>query len=173
MEKKTPNTIPAYNPETFHDANELILVGIIHDTQRGILFVQKYSGPFQLPGGKIKNDSYSSKIKDHAAKEIKEIQKFVFQKSGYLLEARPAYALYPFGPKKFKAFLIYPKKIEREIDWYRQREFHYVFVKPEEIEGNRNISAEDKIIILDYLAREKEIKAKPDSPFAGVKDTIK
>ena len=151
-------------------SDESILVGIYNSPKKGILFVQRNAEPLQLPGGLIKQETDSKKSLDHSKQEKQKIQRFIFEKSGLILQVKNKFAVFNFaqGPRSFRAFYLEYTETGRLPDWHRQNAYQPVFLKPELIKDHPNIKAEDRQILLYFIMKEKSIKAKPYTPFAPI-----
>lgn len=171
MERKNPrNELPAPNPNGLIDLNENILIGVFHHDTSGILLVQRHSERLQLPGGLITKENDSRKSFNQSKKEKHEIERFIFEKSGFNLKVKNKFISINFEnqPRPYIAFYLEYTKSGEKPNQFRNKNFRYLFLKPEKIKTHPNIREEDRQIILYYLMNEKTIKAKPYSPFAPI-----
>jgi len=158
------------DPSGLNDLNENILVGVFHHDTKGILLVQRYSDRLQLPGGLIKKENDSRKSFKQSEKEKDEIQRFILEKTGFTLKVKNKFVAINVEnqPRSYIAFYLELIEVAGEQNWYRNKSFRYLFLKPEKIKTHPNIKEEDRQIIFYYLMHEKAIKAKPYSPFAPI-----
>ena len=167
MINQDPKTLKS---EELFVTDENIMVGIYNSPKKGILLVQRYSEPLHLPGGLIKQETDSRKSLAHLKKEKEKIQRFIFEKSGFILRVKNKFAVFNFTrrQKSFLAFYLEYTETGRLPDWQKQKSFRYIFLQPDEIKNHANIKIEDRQILFYFLKNERMIKAKPYSPVAPI-----
>lgn len=138
----------------------MILIGIYHDDENGILIVRKDDETMQLPGGKLWRYANHALANNQLTKENRKISKIVFEKCGMAL-CRESEAFYctiedPITGKSqlFKVLVLKPDTLPIERSWQRFPEYEGEFI-PADLDQIQkyypNLSYSDMHILIEYF----------------------
>ena len=123
-------------------SNKIVLLGILQDEEGKILLVKNAKGLIFLPGG-------TSKKYDDKQKLQETLIKFIWQKSGVLVEKKDILGFREKN-KKTKIIIYSLKRLnpdEYEATWRRNHNYQPVWLTPEQIAAHDKITVNVKKII--------------------------
>lgn len=153
IKKKKRRSIPRH-PE------RMILIGIYHDPDKGILIARKDDGSMELPGGKIWRHAHHTQTISQIAREETKISKIVFEKCGLSLSVAAVMGFYTIEDpvagktKFFKVIVLKPSTQSIDRTWQRLEDYEGEFILgdlEQILKLYPNLSSSDQHILVDYF----------------------